>query len=131
MSNTHILKSVVVCSLIAGIVLAVQGGLGTLRANLSGGGATLMTIQSQPEAPEVALIQGPLHGAAPFAPLYASAQAAFQLTLGLLFILLGFFLHAYMMARDERRVRVTDVTKQAASLVPEKEPQWFWVEIRV
>jgi hypothetical protein len=112
----------VIASLFAGIALVIQGGIGTLKADLTGVGSTVLAYENQ------IIDDGALHGAA-FVPLYESAAAGMQLAVGVLLIVLGFFLHALFMAGDERRVRVHAVDKP--KLVLQKQPQWFWIEMRM
>jgi hypothetical protein len=109
----------VATALVLGITLTTVGSAGTLAANLSGGGATVLDSAAG------------MHGAA-FAPQYESAAAAWQLTLGLLLILLGFFLHAYMMAKDERPVRVKAGKKSKSHKRSTKSHGlWYWMEMKV
>lgn len=109
----------VATALVLGIALTTVGSAGTLAANISGGGATILETS------------GGLHGAA-FSPQYEAAAAAWQLTLGLLLILLGFFLHAYMMAKDERPVRVKGAKKSKAHKRSKKSGKsWYWMQLKV
>lgn len=55
----------------------------------------------------------------------AQAEAAAQLTLGLMLIVLGFFVHGLARAREERPVHISVVP-------PKKRPaKWFWMELRI
>jgi hypothetical protein len=134
-------RAVVTLSLVAGILLVARGGMGTLGANLSGGGALVINRATPTEA---LLMQDPLHGAA-FVPLYESAAAARELALGVLLILFGFFLHALLRSNDERRVpvRVVEPEQAAADTSFPEDPmpfetrrgasgrQWYWMEIKI
>lgn len=66
-----------------------------------------------------------MHQAADVLPgAYAQADAAIQLSAGILFILLGFFLHALArMQNGERPVHIT--------VKPKKRQMWFWVDMRI
>src|SRR2546430_581484 len=55
--------------------------------------------------------------------IYDHADVPTQLTLGMLLIVLGFFLHGLARMRDERPVHI--------SVKPKKRKSWFWVELRV
>lgn len=103
-------------ALLAGISLTALHG--PVFASLSGGD---MTIVDQ------MLPGGEQQRASPAAapdPL-AQAQAATQLSLGLLLIVLGFFLHGLARTREERPVHIT--------VVPGKKRRsaWFWMEMRM
>lgn len=65
-----------------------------------------------------------LHAAAAIETGYAQAYAAANLVTGILLIVLGFFIHALVRAREELTVPVTVKPKQ-------KKTTWFWMEMRV
>lgn len=94
--------------LVSGIVLTVANGMMYTSAQLTGGGASL-------------------HDAAPVAPFIAAseyANAGTQMVMGILLILLGFLLHALLVARDERSVPITVVPRSRL-----QSPKWFWIEM--
>lgn len=126
-----------VFSLFAGIVLVVQGSFGTLNANLTGGGA--LVIDKAIPAEAIVMQADGIHGAAPFVPLYESAVAASQLAMGVLLIVLGFFLHAFLMSRGERSVPVHEApaTAPKEDMMPfdptplTRKRQWYWIEMKI
>jgi hypothetical protein len=67
-----------------------------------------------------------LHQAASAVPnVYQQADAAIQLVMGILLIVLGFFLHALArMQNGERPVHITVKPKK-------KRQMWFWVDMRI
>lgn len=109
--SLHLLAAV---ALFSGISLtALQG---PLFASLAGGDVMLINEV----IPGAQLRQAPPAAADPL----AQAEAAAQLVLGLMLIVLGFFLHGFARVREERPVHIT--------VAPKKKPRtWFWVEMRV
>lgn len=102
-----------------GIMLTIGNAAIYMKADLTGVGTTVH-----------------LHGAATniihapavvtsVIPAYEKANAADELVVGILLIMLGFFLHALIVSREERKVHIT--AKPSRRTVRE----WFWVEMRV
>lgn len=56
---------------------------------------------------------------------YQAADAAIQLILGMLLILLGLFIHGFARTQDERRVHITVKPSQ------KKRSLWYWMELRM
>lgn len=115
------LKASSVASLITGITMAFSANAQLLHAQLTGQGSDIL------EAPPSSLqiMQGPalpLHNAA-FAEQYAVAVAGQNLVIGILLILLGFFLHAFILAHNERRVPIHPGHRSSE--------RWYWVEMKV
>lgn len=54
---------------------------------------------------------------------FASVEAGIQLILGMLLLLLGLFIHAFVRSTDERPVHITAVPTR-------KKSTWFWMEMR-
>ncbi len=91
MTNTHhhhfALKHATIAALFVGIMTVVSSTDALLTAQLSGGGATLL---STPQAEPNLTIVPALHAAAPVA---AADTVQARLLIGMLLILLGFTLH--------------------------------------
>lgn len=104
-----------VTALISGIASITEKGISL--ASLTAPGATVIDRAVTGEMR--------LHQAADVIPrVYAQADAAIQLSAGILFILLGFFLHALArMQNGERPVRIT--------VKPKKRQMWFWVDMKI
>ncbi len=120
MSNTHIrtlLKQVTITALLLGILTVATATQSSLQANLTGGGATALMVQTELKpAPEQRSELQPapeeLHGAAGSRTERArSAQR--QLILGMALVLLGFCLHyvSIKLFGQERRVPVHGVRR--------------------
>lgn len=54
---------------------------------------------------------------------FATVEAGIQLILGMLLLLLGLFIHAFVRTTDERPVHITAVPSR-------KKSTWFWMEMR-
>lgn len=54
---------------------------------------------------------------------FATVEAGIQLILGMLLLLLGLFIHAFVRTTDERPVHITAVPSR-------KKTTWFWMEMR-
>lgn len=108
--------------LFAGITLlsgiAVTTMEGSLLASLGGGDMALVD-QLLPYNEQ--LREAPSAAANPL----AQAEAAARLTLGLMLIVLGFFLHGLARVREERPVHITVKQSQKRS------SKWFWMEMRL
>jgi hypothetical protein len=116
------LKTSSVVSLITGITMAFSANAQLLNAELTGKGSSV--IETPPSG--LAIMQGPslpLHSAA-FAEQYEIAAAGQNLVIGILLILLGFFLHAYVVAQSERKIPVHEGHKSSTQ-------RWYWVEMKV
>lgn len=115
---TRTLHLAAVLALCSGIGLTALEG--PLIAGLGGGDMTLVD-QLLPNS------NAELRQAAPIGPIdpLAQAEAAAQLTLGLLLIVLGFFIHGLARFREERPVHIT------AQPPAKRQPSWFWVEMRM
>ena len=105
--------------LVAGIMLTIGNAVIYTNADLTGGGAT---VSLHPAA--TSLIKAPV-AVTNVLPAYEKANAADELVVGILLIMLGFFLHALVMSRDERNVHIT--VKPSRRKIRE----WFWIEMRV
>jgi len=57
---------------------------------------------------------------------YQQADAGIQLILGMLLIVLGFFVHGLARSTHERSVHIT-----IAPPKPKHERKWFWMEMRI
>lgn len=101
----------------SGIALTIGNSISYARAELTGGGASLL-IQS------AGLSTEHMHMAA----TYERVHAGEDMVIGILLILLGFCMHALLMARDEHSVRIRAVPRTRKKL---QSPQWFWMEIRL
>ena len=116
MSNIHspLLRLAASISVFTGFCMAVANGK-SVEASLSGIGSSVLT---HPAAP-LALQQGPVTSVT----LFEQTQSIQQFAIGLLLILLGFFLHAFLLSRS-RSVHITVAPKQSVR-------SWFWIEMRV
>lgn len=104
-------------ALVGGISLSISRSFTV--ASLTQGGTTLIDISTYSSIQK-------LHSAATvMTPNYQSAEAGVQLIIGILLILLGFFLHAFArMQKGERPVHIT--------IKPKKNRQmWYWVDMRI
>ncbi|HVW66304.1 MAG TPA: hypothetical protein VHA78_01070 [Candidatus Peribacteraceae bacterium] len=114
-----ILRLLTSTTLVAGIMLTIGNAFIYTQADLTGGGAT---VSLHPAATSMlktpAVVTNVL-------PAYEKANAADELVVGILLIMLGFFLHALVMSREERNVHIT--VKPSRRKVRE----WFWIEMRV
>ncbi len=118
----HKIHSLLVSAyLIVGLTLTATTQWSALQGSiLTQNGSTLLEVQET------------LHGAAEQQIVLAEAatqaaaraSASKQLALGMLFIVLGGFVHAYAVTQYERRVPI--------HVVPKKKPRTlFWIEMRV
>lgn len=98
-----------------GIALTIGNSISYARAELTGGGTSLLLHSAALPVPPEAIMH-----------VYERAYAAEDMMIGLLLILLGFCLHALLMARDERNVPVTIVPRKRFQT-----PRWFWIEIHI
>ncbi len=89
-----------------------------VHSSLSGVGSTVI---EHPAATETTLRSASYIS---FAPLYERAYAGEQLVLGILLIVLGFFVHGLLRTNGERKVHVTSK--------PRKQTQrFFFVELSI
>lgn len=108
-------------ALVAGITLAVHGSINTLPASAaSKGGLVDSTI----------LIQETPHAAAAVTQQFTHAYAAQQFIVGMLFILLGFFLHAFFVSREDRSVPVREVKRQEKPQIVYRK-EWIFMNMQV
>ena len=98
MSKTNILNICTIVALAYGISVTTLSA-GPYAAQVSGQGSSTTMMQYQQIAETDMFMQGPLHGSAPVAG-YGDARSA--LLIGMLFILLGFVLHAYLLMTTKR-----------------------------
>ena len=122
---THTLKHFLTAIVLtAGIALTSANGLIYTQANLTGVGTGLKdTIVIKGGA-----IEATIHAAATGSP-YIRAAAAINMILGMLFILMGFFLHALFRSQYERKVHITVAPKKEKPVISRE--SWFWVEMKV
>lgn len=106
----------------SGVVLTMTSGTNYLQAELTGQGSTVIDAELHSAAQTPAQLQ---QGGS-FVPLYERAYAAEQLVLGILLIVLAFFFHGLVRARDEQPVHIT--VKQPKK---KKQPAWYWIELKV
>ncbi len=99
-------------ALVTGSALTIGKSLSFVKADLTGGGAQLMVHAA---APAEAIME-----------VTEKVSAASELIVGLLLILLGFCLHALLMAHDERTVPIRVVPRKTLH-----SPQWFWIEMKI
>ena len=92
-----------------------------MKAQLSGGGAEVIM---HPAATASIKEFTPIISAV---PLYEQATAADQMVVGILLILLGFFMHGLMTSHEERTVRVKAVPRKKQN----HKHNLFWMEMRV
>lgn len=98
-----------------GIALTIGNSISYARAELTGGGANLlMHAAAGIPAPE------------PVMAVYRRAYAAEDMVIGMLLILMGFLLHALLLAKDERTVPITVVPRKRLQA-----PKWFWIEMHI
>ena len=129
MSNTHILKIASFVALHLGIVIAFGAEVDYVKASLTSHGALVTE-----KVAETAILKG----AAPaFLPLYEKAAASQEIIMGILLILLGFFLHAFVTARLQKHVRVQPedderpIKVHQAPRMQRKDPKIFWMEVNI
>lgn len=104
--------------LVAGIMLTIGNSFIYTKADLTGMDAD---ISLHPAA--TSIIKTPAVVTSVL-PAYEKANAADELVVGILLIMLGFFLHALAVSREERNVHITVKPRK-------KLREWFWVEMRV
>lgn len=124
MTNTRIrafLHSATVLSLAIGLTMTAESGVDFAHATVSGVGTLVVETAKHAAASEL------MFEPAPFVQAYEKAHAAEHMTLGIMLIVLGFFFHALLRARDERPVHIT----VKPSKKRRKQVAWFWMEIRV
>ncbi len=111
--------------LTSGIALTIGNGLMYAQVDYqSGGGATL---QMHGAAPEVNPLQPTMEATNAVLPAYERANASTEMVVGILLILLGFFLHGLLRTQDERNVRVKAVPRKAKST----KKKWYYLELQV
>lgn len=110
-------------NLFAGLMLISGISLSAMQvpqyANLSGGGAS---IGINPQNHSVELRPA----AVAYVNHYEQADAGVQLILGMLLILLGFFIHGFARANSERPVHITVKPSRRTH-----EKKWFWMEMQI
>lgn len=113
----HGLKGIAALVLVTGITISAHTA--PLYASLSSGQG-LMVI-NQPEVTGETLRSA---AEVVLTPSYAQAEASAQLVLGMLLIVLGFFI--YGLARTQEEGRPVHITVK-----PKKQVQWYWLELRL
>lgn len=98
-----------------GIAVTIGNSIAYARAELTGMGTDLLLHSAALPTPPEAIVH-----------VYERAYAAEDMVIGMLLILLGFCLHALMVAREERRVPITVVSRKRFQT-----PRWFWIEMRI
>lgn len=105
-----------------GIQLTVSNGMHYAEAQLlTGVGSDVLTH------PAATPLLKEVFPTSSFVPLYEQATAADQMVVGILLILLGFFMHALLVSHDERSVRITAVPRKEKP----RTRTFFWIEMRV
>jgi Zn-dependent protease len=105
--------------LVSGISMTIGNGFTFSQAQLSGGGANILHSAASTQAQ--VLTEAVL-------PAYQHADAATQMVIGILLILLGFFMHGLMISHEERNVHITVVPRKKRA---NRTQRWFWMEMRV
>lgn len=110
-----LLRTLTVFALVTGIALTVSNAMtySQARTAMVGSDVVLHGAATAPLLPDVSIV-----------PAYEKATAADQLVVGILLILLGFFLHALVLSREERKVHITVKPRRSMR-------QWFLVEMRM
>lgn len=122
----NILRFVTGMILTSGIALTIGNQL--IYASVvfgSGGGAQLQMHSAAP-----AEIQTTMEATSAVLPAYEQANASVQMVVGILLILLGFFLHGLLASHDERTVKVKAVPRKKQAHKTSKK-HLFWMEMRV
>lgn len=99
----------------SGIAVTVGNSISYAKAQVTGLGSDIMLHAAALPTPPEAISH-----------VYERAYAGTDLVIGILLILMGFCLHALLMARDERTVPVKAVPRKHL-----RSPRWFWIEIRI
>lgn len=125
MSNTHPrLAALAGTALALGILFTVTESASILRAQLTANGSTIR---------EQAIVQGPLHGAAPLMSPLREPQPQYELLLGMAFILLGFALTLALKRTEprERPVRIRIATPQITLRPPRvsRRKKIYWMQV--
>ena len=82
-----------------GIEMTLSNGMHYAEAQLTGVGTNVLMH------PAAAPLLKEVFPTSSFVPLYEQATAADQMVVGILLILLGFFIHALLISHEERSVR--------------------------
>ncbi len=98
----------------SGIALTIGNSIAYYKAQLTGIGTDVLMHSAGMQAVTV-----------PLEPIYDRIYAAEDMFMGMLLILLGFCLHALLLAREERNVPIKVVPRRLHS------PRWFWIEMRI
>ena len=110
-------------TLTVGITLTIANGMAFTHADLTGGGvllhqaAGLAPVQSIPDAS--------------YMPSYELTTVADELVTGILLILLGFFLHAFLISQHKRYERAVPITVVPRKQEPTKKRAMYWMEVTV
>jgi hypothetical protein len=130
--NTFLLRFLVIGAVIMGTVLLLLGSRGHLQASLIATGQGTTLHGAAPATDSASSSQAILTPAAAYQTAARaggeSAQAGILIIMGMLFVLLSLFLHAYMLALGERRVPVHAASKKT------KKPlkiEYFWIEQKI
>lgn len=111
----HILYRILTALVLdSGIALTIGNSIAYYRAQLTDMGSDILMHSA---AMQVASV--------PMAPVIERSYAAEDMFIGMLLILLGFCLHALMLAREERNVPIKVVPRRLQA------PRWFWIEMRI
>jgi hypothetical protein len=121
-----ILRFVTAMVLVSGIAMTLSNQLMYAQVHYeTGGGATLHLHGAAPAA-----IQSSFEASNAVLPEYRQANASAQMVIGILLILLGFFLHGLLESHEERTVPVK-VGKRKKSAHRPKKRNLFWMEMQV
>lgn len=124
MTNTHIrrfLHTATALSLALGLTMTAEHGVHFAQAAATGMGTLVMETAKHAAAGNLVIEP------APFIQAYEKAYAAEHMALGIMLIVLGFFFHALLRARDERPVHITVKPGKKKR----KQIAWYWMEVRV
>lgn len=122
---THTLKHLLTASVLSiGISLVGVHGMIYTQGQLTGVGTGL----SDSLVIEGGAMAVTIHAAAAASP-YVRAESAIHMILGMLFILMGFFLHALFRSQYERKVHISVVPKKEKPVISKE--SYFWVEMKV
>lgn len=119
-----ILRILTALTLVSGISLSVANTAPSLQGEVTGQGSSL---ELHPAATET--VKNTLPPQMQIATaIYQPANASDELVVGILLIMLGFFLHALVLSRESRKVHVTSIPRKEAK---PRTRDLFWVEMRM
>jgi len=113
----HFLRLLSLIALVTGIGLSAGNALNVMGAELTGKGSMELHPAATTELPVTAITA-----------VYHPASASDELVVGILLILLGFFLHALILSRESRNVHISVVPRKEKEIRPK---ELFWMEMRM